>query len=367
MTADPALTKAAAEEEGGIVVTCTGGEGQGDPVEIGNDAFLLRIGITDGLNPYYLFDRKNKVLLADGDYYYGFGRPRRVEVEIRELPGHGKKVAFTGFTEELKVTHRFVFPKGQDWFEEYVVLENICGRMLDMSLGAINLRHGFNSVIGAARRADSLSGDWRLLAVPFLIETGSGARQEYRLKEFMAGAPREMASEGWIITNDRCGILVNKYSQDQMEYAVVSNHLPAAGAAGDTSKSRIVWGGAALHHGDPEAAVQFLPGQSLRLGLNRYSCFTGHWMHGFRLFRDFMDSKGHHFPQGFNPPVHWNEIYDNPHWWNAPDTPEKGRGSTVLQIWKWRLSRPRNWAVKRCISIQGGIRSWGLQYGLTSG
>jgi hypothetical protein len=37
-----------------------------------------------------------------------------------------------------------------------------------------------------------------------------------------------------------------------------------------------------------------------------------------------MDSRGHVTPEGYNPPVHWNELYNNPLWWQQPlvDTPE---------------------------------------------
>ncbi|MBC7287120.1 MAG: hypothetical protein H5T86_03560, partial [Armatimonadetes bacterium] len=35
-----------------------------------------------------------------------------------------------------------------------------------------------------------------------------------------------------------------------------------------------------------------------------------------------MERRGHGCPPDFNPPVHWNELYDNPLWW-GPDTPER--------------------------------------------
>jgi len=33
-----------------------------------------------------------------------------------------------------------------------------------------------------------------------------------------------------------------------------------------------------------------------------------------RAFRNMLDEKGCRFPKDYNPPVHWNELYDNPEW-----------------------------------------------------
>ena len=44
---------------------------------------------------------------------------------------------------------------------------------------------------------------------------------------------------------------------------------------------------------------------------------------GFYAFRDEMASRGHGCPPGFDPPVHWNELYDNKLWW-LPDQEKQG-------------------------------------------
>jgi hypothetical protein len=36
---------------------------------------------------------------------------------------------------------------------------------------------------------------------------------------------------------------------------------------------------------------------------------------GFYAFRQEMTARGHGCPPGFDPPVHWNELYDNRLWW----------------------------------------------------
>ncbi len=329
ITGSAVLSPASSQQDivsaGEVKISFAGTDGIELPgsVEIENRAFRLKVETRNGLNPNLLFDKKNNVTLANGDYYYGFGRPQKVEVEILDLPDAAREVSFTGVTDNLKVVHSFVFPQNEEWVEEYIMLENIGDKSLNLNESPVNLRHGFNSVINNTENKNALSQNWRFLAVPFLINTSSGTRQEYVIKDFIAAKPHQMASEGWIMMNANGGILIIKYSQAQMEYAIVSNHLPGSDATNTSAKSNLLWGGSGMNNNNPESAMHFSPNQTLKFGLNRYIPFTGNKMKGFTLFRNFMDSKGHHFPKDFNPPVHWNEIYDNPHWWNAPDTPEK--------------------------------------------
>ena len=83
-------------------------------IVIENETYRLKIDTINGLNPYSLYDKQNDVVLANSDYFYGFGRPQQVEVKTTELPGGGKEFAFTGFTDSLIVIHTFVFPKAKN-------------------------------------------------------------------------------------------------------------------------------------------------------------------------------------------------------------------------------------------------------------
>ncbi len=40
----------------------------------------------------------------------------------------------------------------------------------------------------------------------------------------------------------------------------------------------------------------------------------GDYKQAYYAFRTFMDENNCRFPKGYNPPVHWNELYDNPEW-----------------------------------------------------
>jgi hypothetical protein len=52
------------------------------------------------------------------------------------------------------------------------------------------------------------------------------------------------------------------------------------------------------------------PGETLRFGLSRYELIDGGWKQGYYAFREFLGSQGKKFPGSYDPPVHWNELYN---------------------------------------------------------
>jgi len=75
------------------------------------------------------------------------------------------------------------------------------------------------------------------------------------------------------------------------------------------------WGGFGIFQGDPEHGAWLAPQQSHRFGITRITAYEGGINEGFYTFRGEMETRGHGCPKGFNPPVHWNELYDNKLWW----------------------------------------------------
>ncbi|MEM2888832.1 MAG: hypothetical protein QXI71_02010 [Candidatus Bathyarchaeia archaeon] len=86
------------------------------------------------------------------------------------------------------------------------------------------------------------------------------------------------------------------------------------------SKSIIQFGGAGVWHEDPEAALKLEAGKELRFGVTRYVFVEGGWKECYYAFRKFMDEMGHGTPNGFNPPIHWKELYDHLFWWATKAT-----------------------------------------------
>ncbi len=92
-----------------------------------------------------------------------------------------------------------------------------------------------------------------------------------------------------------------------------------------------VWlrfGGASLFSGEPSALGEIAPGKTVALGITRYQVVANDRREAWYGFRGFLDEHGCRYPPSFDPPVHWNELYDNAEWNLAtPGTP-KLKGST---------------------------------------
>jgi hypothetical protein len=61
--------------------------------------------------------------------------------------------------------------------------------------------------------------------------------------------------------------------------------------------------------------TRIAPGQSVDLGLVRYQSVKGGYEEAALAYRTMLDEKGCRFPPGYNPPVHWEQLYDMPEAW----------------------------------------------------
>ena len=150
---------------------------------------------------------------------------------------------------------------------------------------------------------------WGKAVVPRIFETGA-IRTDYAL----------YASEGWLLTDGRQGFLITKYSQGGMEWALL-DRVPL-----DEDRVGLRWGGFGIYEGDPEPGAWVAAGSSYSFGVTRITAFQGGIREGFYAFRREMEARGHGCPEAFNPPLHWNELYDNKLWW-LPD---------------WGMEKPEN-------------------------
>jgi hypothetical protein len=100
---------------------------------------------------------------------------------------------------------------------------------------------------------------------------------------------------------------VFKCNQDGMEFSLLAPEVGSRSVA-------LRFGGAGMHAGDPSALASIAPGASITLGVTRYVCIDGGAPAACLAFRAFLDEHGCRFPHDFDPPVHWNELYDNRDW-----------------------------------------------------
>jgi hypothetical protein len=110
-------------------------------------------------------------------------------------------------------------------------------------------------------------------------------------------------SEGWVWTDGKRGLLILKYNHDYIEFSIFKGEITPPGFSAR-------FGGAGLWRGDPEYAARLEPGSSIGFGVTRYEFIRGGWKQGYYAFRDYLASRGNTFPADYNPPVHWNELYN---------------------------------------------------------
>ncbi len=64
----------------------------------------------------------------------------------------------------------------------------------------------------------------------------------------------------------------------------------------------------------PGRVTALPPGQGVTLGISRYEVVSGDWQEGYAAFRRYFDMQGYVPPENFDPPVHWNQLYDMTSW-----------------------------------------------------
>lgn len=310
--------------------------------KIANPHFRMDLTAGQGLQAE-LVHVPSGLTLASGEYSYSFGMP----VFNAAAPTQEDNSTLVNLVGDagngLEIRQQFRVSKDQPWVEEEITLTNKSHHPIALPDG----RTGF--VLPVKVTGDSVDSplkDFKFTAVPYRREP-TGNRTQYadytllqvltepRHSELRAQSKVQIfdrvylsnvyamgiiktdymqyASEGWLFTDGRRGFLVTKYSQQGMEWALL-DRVPL----GD-ERLGLRWGGFGVFQGDPESAALLAPQSSHRFGVTRITAFEGGIHEGFYAFRAEMEARGMGCPQGFNPPVHWNELYDNKLWW-LPDS-----------------------------------------------
>ncbi|HBP38266.1 MAG TPA: hypothetical protein DD640_05915 [Clostridiales bacterium] len=207
---------------------------------------------------------------------------------------------------------RQIFRFAGSQIEEIIELTNQSARQVSLT----DIKMGFAAAIDSRP-------DWRLCAIPFRIQL-DGSRHDYTTQELMDGAfsnavytdktrPEPelteqgvLRSEAWAWGSQDRGIVIIKYNPVDIEYSVA---FPAEADAG--GEHQLCFGGAGFClYGEPSAARTLPPGGSYKFGVTVYQPYCGGIAGAYEVYRHFLDQKGHIFPEDYNPPVNWNELYD---------------------------------------------------------
>ncbi len=285
---------------------------------------------------YILKDKLNDIVYADQDYHYriqmskkrgsrysylpniGVERNAR-QLESRDIYFEDDKTLIIGGTfrnTELQIKHKFYLKENDRWLSEFISLCNPSSK--DIKVNYINF--GFKKLLFNQFQGwiDNLD-DMELTSIPSRRFSGYGRDRKkeifsasdllYDAWVFNEGELPGFCAEGWVWSNSQNGIMLCKYNPSQVEFSrfkVITTKLPGRGAE-DVS---IIYGGAFLCKGNPELATILKPNQTYQFGVSKYISFKGDYKEGYYLYRKHLEECGHRYSLNYNPPIHWNELYN---------------------------------------------------------
>ncbi|WP_029041929.1 alpha-amylase family protein [Cucumibacter marinus] len=349
---------------GPIASVSTARSESGSEVLIFQNAFwALEVDLEPSINPRYLKHLETGQVLADEDYCYHIelasARHRKtgyhggeecarglhlIDWRVDEDKERGAStLTLTGRVDfgrdgptDLVVEHSFTILADKDRFEERIALQHRYGHD---EHEIADYRFGFRKRMFDARKAawiDHLD-EYKLSAIPFRRRRGHAKdylKQDYSAADLMPAnwignnLPNRQ-SEAWSWQNGDTGFCFSKYNQDLIEFALVDGefHTPRAAQEMDGMTSLAAVGdvvlrflGAGRTHGAPGTPVIVnAQTREFEFGVSTIIPFRGSWEEGHRVYGAFLRERGHVVPKGFNPPVHWNELYNLG--WRGMNTP----------------------------------------------
>lgn len=282
---------------------------------ITNGPLELTIETKAGLNPRSLRDVRTGAVFADRDYSWPGGvfptlsGPPAI---VREVDG-GQTVRFKGRLGSLEIEQVFAAPGD----EPGILVEQVTIRNAGaVPLPAGDFKCGFTKSIRRGDKWAADAGEVECCPVPYRRET-NGRMQTFPLRELAergtsyagwmepAHPTPIWGAEGWVWSKGQNAFLVAKYNPDSLEWSLIEPESRG-------QETLLRFGGAGQwKHGHPEAATRLEPGQACTFGETRIEVVHGDWKQAYYAYRRWLDGKGCRPAPTYDPPVHWNELYDN--------------------------------------------------------
>ncbi len=282
----------------------------------------LTVETRAGLNPRRLRDSLTGQVYADLGYSWPVGRFPLLSAApaLAEGTGGVSSVAFRAMLGNLEVVQTFASSAAEPGaIVETVELRNPSDRPLDTSKFACGFEKRLSDAAGLAPDVAAA----RFCNVPYRRHPETGELCDYSAEDLLAKpswfstarspiynrrTSHIWGAEAWAWYQGGSTLLVSKYNTDAMEWSLL---VPERKADGVTLR----FGGAGRWKlGDPEGAARLGPHGSFRFGETRYQVLDGDWRQAYAAFRALTERKGNRTPDHYNPPVHWNELYDNLLW-----------------------------------------------------
>ncbi|MHA1255044.1 MAG: hypothetical protein ACTSPS_05520, partial [Promethearchaeota archaeon] len=303
---------------------------------ISNQCWKLEIQNNRNWFIYKLTSKVNNEIYADQDYYYRIltsskrgsrfvylthlnseAKAKKLSSRSIRMEGNDTIIIEGKFEDtEILITHEFKLAEDSKWLDEKITLSNQGKKRFRFSLINLGFRKSlFKQYSGWNEHLD----EFTLTAIPTRRYFGYGddrRKENFSANDILFGAwvakEAEMpgfCAEGWLWGNEQGGLLTCKYNPSQMEYSRFQRFpttLPGRGA----EDIDVVFGGVSLYEGNPELATTLEPKENYTFGVTRYAVYEGDYKEGYYLYRSHLEEHNHKFKPNYDPPVHWNELYN---------------------------------------------------------
>ncbi|WP_135548334.1 hypothetical protein [Paenibacillus cymbidii] len=301
-----------------------------------NAAWELKVNVVSNQLKVSWTERSTGTRMADDGYLYRFTIPSlhgyRVIDQLEHLVCrllNEQTIEIRGKAAGLEIIHHFTMSCNQPVMEESIQLVNTTEETISLKHIEMGLQKTFTQDPGWHGKPDAVIlpelRNQRLTALPFkhAADDLKGMDRSYTFMDLLARPGEEVrtaenlgcmyfpalhrASEGWAWEYELFTLGIFHFSSVHMMYSVI-----AVEAYPDRAALR--FGGAAMVDGEPAILKRIGKGETVQLGLTRFEQVAGKYYETAYAFRAFLDHQGCRFPASFNPPIHWNELYDNPEW-----------------------------------------------------
>ncbi len=297
--------------------------------QLANATYQLAVSSAGGQVLVRFQDKLLDLCLANGPYLYtaqttkGQSRETFRGLQDVKITRSVNTLVIRGRLAGLDLEHRFALSPHHPFLEERIVLRNHTDGLIALS----DFEAGF------LRRVTDKAGDVlsefahdRWVAVPLRVRASDpkGFVNDFSIQQLITQPgyeprvskdqqysqvpSRHRPSEGWAWIHGDATLGIFAFNQANMLFSVVSTEKGPDGTA-------LRFGGACKISGEPAALTRIAPGQTVDLGVVRYQSMKGGYTEAMYAFRAMLDEKGCHFPKDYNPPVHWEQLYDMPEAW----------------------------------------------------
>jgi hypothetical protein len=312
-----------------LLVSCKDSEGV--QMELSNSAFNLRVSVNKLEVHVVLEDRQIPLRMSEGNYIYraqiSGSRDTIFELQDPKVTVSGQNMNISGKMAGLDIGQNFYLPADKPYLEEHITLKNPGNTRISLS----EFEMGFPlNINGKDKKIKPELINDRIIAIPFrhrsddkngvihdfrmtelLEKPGWEYRPNSRLTKYFIVNSRHHFSEGWVWIHDNRSVGIFSFNQENMVFSVLSPMKKL-------NDTILRFGGACFLPiaSQPTALNRINPGDEVDMGIIRYQSIAGGYNEAAYSYRAMLDEKGCHFPDGFNPPIHWEQLYDMEGAWN---------------------------------------------------